>query len=117
MPVTKETTSRRPRALHTSRSFSRFESPPLSPSKRNRASTVQEPTFIRESTYVSDLYPSPESELKSRGTDVFESREDDEISADMNVVDDAQDKMWEQFDELPIEIRSLTERYAQLIPL
>jgi hypothetical protein len=90
------------RNLHPSRSFTRLESKSKSPLSRSRASTLQGP-------HVSDMLDPlkaamvPEEDENVDG-DVFakEDEEDDEVSEEPKTPD--------TFEELPIEIRSLTER-------
>ena len=92
----------RPKRLHTSNSFTRLESVQAKqPPSRSRASTLQGPPM-----------PAIRDPLKSEGeeghadADVFASKEGEEEQAEHPV------NVPEGFEELPIEIRSLTERYA-----
>lgn len=96
----------RPKPLHTSKSFTRLESTQArGPLSRSRASTLQGPPVpdildpLREQL-------SPENEDGPAGGDVFATKEDamDGSGYDRGLPD--------TFEELPIEIRSLTERYA-----
>lgn len=96
--------SGRPRNLHPSRSFSRLDAAPKSPLSRSRASTLQGP-------HVTDMLDPlkngvvPEEDESVAG-DVF-VKEEDEAGQD-TPAQPAPDV----FEELPIEIRSLTERYG-----
>lgn len=98
----------RPRNLHTSKSFTRLESTHTTkdPLARSRATTIQGPA-------VPDILDP----LKERIIP-----EDDEGHVDGDVFarkgstdeDDSQPKdAPDTFEELPIEIRSVTERYCQ----
>jgi hypothetical protein len=94
--------SARPKNLHPSRSFTRLDSTPKSPMSRNRASTLQGPPHVTDmldplkTNMVLEEDEAPDS-------DVFVKKdEDEEASAHEAAVD--------TFEELPIEIRSLTER-------
>lgn len=108
--------ARRPRALHISRSFSRLDSPgnaPESPS-RLRASTIQTPT-IHRIPEARDI-ASVEHESVKQG-DIFETVDDDDDDGQNMESGLATDKKAHvespaTFDQLPIEIRSLTERYC-----
>ncbi|KAF1348821.1 hypothetical protein BDV97DRAFT_399371 [Delphinella strobiligena] len=107
--------ARRPRALHISRSFTRLDSPtnaPDSPS-RLRASTIQTPTIHRipEARNIASVG----HESVKQG-DIFESADDDDaqniesgLAADKKVHVESP----ATFDQLPIEIRSLTERFLK----
>lgn len=93
----------RPRQLHTSKSFTRLESTQKGPLSRSRASTLQGPPVpdmldpLKESL-------SPEDEDASVGKSVFATKEEEEE-------DTVQEPgVPDSFEELPIEIRSLTER-------
>lgn len=96
----------RPKNLHTSKSFTRLESSrdPISPTSRSRATTIQGPPMPT----LDPLNPlkislSPEEDSHADG-DVFAKKDDDDEAAhsELSVPD--------RFEELPIEIRSLTER-------
>ncbi|KAF1978449.1 hypothetical protein BU23DRAFT_224668 [Bimuria novae-zelandiae CBS 107.79] len=84
--------------LHTSKSFTRLESPHTKPPlSRSRASTLQGPPM-----------PTITDPLKIAATpeeDVFASKEDEEAEKEQEL------HVPEGFEELPIEIRSLTERF------
>ena len=94
--------SGRPRDLHPSRSFSRLDTAPKSPLSRSRASTLQGP-------HVTDMLDPlktsvvPEEDENVDG-DVFVKKEGDEEQ------DGQAQAAPDVFEELPIEIRSLTER-------
>lgn len=96
----------RPKVIHTSKSFSRFDSTPQGPRHRSRASTVG-------ATIPEILHPTAfahqDSDASEKG-DVFATR-----SEDGDTRDDSQDAdvaLPQSFDDLPIEIRSLAERFA-----
>lgn len=106
--------TQRPRTLQTSRSFSRLEPPPVNTASptRTRASTIQTPVIasVPEARQI-DVYPEGQGEPKS--SDIFETSEqhDDSLDTDLNGPRLQQPETLEQ---LPIEIRSLTERYVTL---
>jgi hypothetical protein len=93
--------SARPGNLNPSRSFTRLESTPKAPMARSRASTLQGPN-------VPDMLDPLKANMvleedEPPDGDVFVKKdEDEEASAHGATVD--------TFEELPIEIRSLTER-------
>ncbi|KAK6434119.1 hypothetical protein LTR95_009702 [Oleoguttula sp. CCFEE 5521] len=116
MSTSTASTSRdgRPKALHPSRSFTRMELPtqdPLSP--RKRASTIQVsgiPT-IPEARHIDTTSDVPG---KSPRSDVFENgHADDEHEASGMETSTPELKLPTALDELPIEIRSLTERFLE----
>ncbi|KAK6432592.1 hypothetical protein LTR95_011242 [Oleoguttula sp. CCFEE 5521] len=116
MSTSTATSSRdgRPKALHPSRSFTRMEPPtqdPLSP--RKRASTIQVsgiPT-IPEARHIDS---TPDVPGKSPRSDVFENgHADDEHEASELEASTPELKLPTALDELPIEIRSLTERFLE----
>ncbi|KAJ8114921.1 hypothetical protein OPT61_g3307 [Boeremia exigua] len=96
--------SGRPRDLHPSRSFSRLDAAPKSSLSRSRASTLQGP-------HVTDMLDPlktsivPEEDENVDG-DVFAKKEDEEQESPVPPAPDV-------FEELPIEIRSLTERFLE----
>ncbi|KAH6616838.1 hypothetical protein C7974DRAFT_366498 [Boeremia exigua] len=96
--------SGRPRNLHPSRSFTRLDAAPTSPLARNRASTLQGP-------HVTDMLDPlktsmvPEEDENVDG-DVFAKKEEEEQQLPAQPAPDV-------FEELPIEIRSLTERFLE----
>lgn len=101
--------SERPKQLHSAKSFSRLESTQAKSARsRSRASTLQGPPIpdildpLRERI-------SPEDEEDHVDGSVFttQGHEGEEPTSEAGVPD--------TFEELPIEIRSLTERYASEI--
>ncbi|CAO2658229.1 Nn.00g059520.m01.CDS01 [Neocucurbitaria sp. VM-36] len=97
--------SERPKNLHPSRSFTRLDSTPKSPLSRSRASTLQGPPV-----------PDMLDPLKAN----MVPEEDESVDADVFVKKDEHDHETEEearvpdtFEELPIEIRSLTERFLE----
>lgn len=97
---------RRPRALHISRSFTRLESPnpsPASPS-RIRASTIH---TIPEARDIAELEAA-----HAKNGDIFESvdEHDDHLDSPLPAETKTEPESPATFDQLPIEIRSLTER-------
>ncbi|GAB7362000.1 hypothetical protein MBLNU230_g2036t1 [Neophaeotheca triangularis] len=102
----------RPKTLHTSLSFSKMQDPPQSPS-RHRASTTSGITPVPAAKYTpSSLEIAGE---QSKG-DVFETHEEDEgdeATEDADSTNSPAIKLPSTIDELPIEIRSLTERFLE----
>ena len=95
--------SNRPRNLHPSRSFTRLESAPKSPVSRSRASTLQGPP-VPDMLDPLKTAVVPEEDESADG-DVFVKQDDGEGDSEESTAPDT-------FEELPIEIRSLTERYS-----
>ncbi|KAF2473032.1 uncharacterized protein BDR25DRAFT_302064 [Lindgomyces ingoldianus] len=95
-----------PKNLHTSKSFTRLESPQShTPLSRSRASTLQGPP-VPDILDPLQVTLSPDSEDPKDG-DIFASRDDqDPEDPPVRTVPDT-------FEELPIEIRSLTERFLE----
>ncbi|KAI4634798.1 hypothetical protein J4E83_002120 [Alternaria metachromatica] len=96
----------RPRNLHPSRSFTRLDSAPKSPLSRSRANTLQGPNA---SDMLDPLKAAmvPEEDENPDG-DVFAKKEDEDEHEDSE-----ETKVPDTFEELPIEIRSLTERFLE----
>ncbi|KAF2644732.1 hypothetical protein P280DRAFT_487276 [Massarina eburnea CBS 473.64] len=95
----------RPKDLHTSRSFTRLEaSQARSSMSRSRASTLQGSAIP---IIVDPLKVSMSPQEEGHDGDVFASREEDEDAAQ------AEPGVPDRFEELPIEIRSLTERFLE----
>ncbi|SMR48349.1 unnamed protein product [Zymoseptoria tritici ST99CH_1E4] len=96
----------------TARSFTRMEEPPLSPSSRKRASTLQAIPAIPEAR---DISTSLVDDGKEQTTDVFERHDDDEDEHAEGDVSIAGPELHvpSTFDELPIEIRSIAERFLE----
>ncbi|KAK5129866.1 hypothetical protein LTR08_002743 [Meristemomyces frigidus] len=95
-------------ALHLSKSFSRMPDSPSATSPRKRASTVQDAgiSAIPEATHIG---PSPDKK-----TDVFEQDEDDDTAGQAGTATPHPElRLPTTFDELPIEIKSLTERFLE----
>ncbi|KAL1610282.1 hypothetical protein SLS60_001948 [Paraconiothyrium brasiliense] len=91
----------RPKRLHTSKSFTRMDSPQA----KTPESTLQGPSMpaILDPLKVT---ATPEEEEGPAGDDVFASKEDEEEGTEHRSAP-------EGFEELPIEIRSLTERFLE----
>lgn len=100
----------RPKALHASRSFTRMESPSSNPSSpRKRASTIQV-SGIPSIPEARPIDHSPERSGKSPRKDVFE-QEDDEHATPEPDTPGPELQLPSKMDELPIEIKSMTERF------
>jgi hypothetical protein len=100
--------SQRPRALHTAKSFSRLE--PASPkrsTRSQRASTIQN-GVIQEVVMSDKSNPLGENERLGRQQNAFENESDDEGNEDAD--EESTGKLPADFDELPIELVSLTDR-------
>jgi hypothetical protein len=120
--VLPELGSTRPDGLHSTRSFTRMESPSTSPFARARAKTIQTATTLTAAdTEALPLPLSPNRDDLGLGPDVFEKRN----SADSELVDiSAQDEQdpghslsaEDGSEELPIELVSLTDRYNYALP-
>lgn len=91
----------RPKNLHPSKSFTRLESTSKSPLSRSRASTLQGPP-VPDMLDPLKVTLSPESE---KDEDIFATQEDEDA------LEGYEPTVPDTFEELPIEIRSLTERY------
>ncbi|KAK3724062.1 hypothetical protein LTR37_001184 [Vermiconidia calcicola] len=105
--TTKEQDSNRPQAIRTSYSFPRIESEALSP--RKRASTLQEQGIPAVPT-ARNIATSPELVGKRHVADVFENHEEEHHAPSPSGTG-PELNLPSTFDELPIEIRSLTERF------
>lgn len=101
----------RPKPIHTSRSFSRMEPPAKALSPRKRASTLQEAGIP---AVPAARHLSGSQELDGKRKDVFEYHEEDEEHAQPDTNTPGPElNLPNTFDELPIEIRSLTERFLE----
>ena len=106
--------SSRPRGLYSSKSFSRFEPRQQEPRSRNRASTLQNGTINETLSPEKQNFSHGHNEdIPSQG-DVFEKRNSDEsprkprtTSLQSRVT---MEGLPDDFDELPIELMSLTDR-------
>ena len=99
----------RPKAIHTSHSFPRMDASPLSPSRKSRSNTVQEQAVpaVPAANYIeSSSNPNGNSHI----ADIFENQSEDE-SAPSAGASGPELKLPSSFDDLPMEIRSLTERF------
>jgi len=95
------TMSDRPRNLHPSRSFSRLDAAPKSPLSRSRASTLQGPHVDMLDPLKTSIVPEEDETVDG---DVFAKKDVAEEQ------DSSAQPAPDVFEELPIEIRSLTER-------
>jgi hypothetical protein len=108
-----QTRQSRPKPLHTSRSFTRMESPPStasSPRKRANTTQVVGIASIPEARPIdanSELFGSDSK------ADVFENREDDGKEVSEPDTPAPELNLPGTLDELPIEIRSMTERFLE----
>ncbi|KAF1842603.1 uncharacterized protein K460DRAFT_320830 [Cucurbitaria berberidis CBS 394.84] len=97
--------SDRPKNLHPSRSFTRLDSAPQSPTSRSRASTLQGPP-VPDMLDPLKANMVPEEDENVDG-DVFAKKDEDEEGTK------EEPRVPDTFEELPIEIRSLTERFLE----
>ena len=105
----KKSDNHRPHPLHTSRSFSRIE--PASPkqsTRTQRASTIQN-GVIPEDAMSDKSSASKGAGNSGRQQDVFGHGTEDEEEED-GTDDEGSGKLPADFDELPIELVSLTDR-------
>ncbi|KAF2203391.1 hypothetical protein GQ43DRAFT_390103 [Delitschia confertaspora ATCC 74209] len=97
------------KSLHTSKSFTRLESVPQSPQARSRASTIQGPP-VPNILFTPNTTHSADEEDGKAGRDIFATKEVEEDEIKTGVPESA---VPDTFEELPIEIRSLTERFLE----
>lgn len=103
----------RPKQLHPSRSFTRMDSPSSTPSSpRKRANTTQV-SGIPSIPEARSIDPSAELFGSDSKADVFENRDDEEHEASEPGTPAPELSLPSTLDELPIEIRSMTERFLE----
>ena len=111
----KDPIAARPSTPQTSKSFTRLGSPRLTPVARSRASTMQNGS-IREDAHTGMAATPTERSQKSQTDDIFEKSslisEEEGSVRDIEQVDSPCD-VPEGFDELPIEIVSLIDRFIE----
>lgn len=105
-------TTDRPKAIHVSHSFPRMDTPPLSPTRTTRASTLQE-KGITAVPAARPIETSQELEGKHHIADVFENRDEEDIIQSGTGTPAPDLQLPSTFDDLPIEIRSITERFLE----
>jgi hypothetical protein len=116
----KKSEANRPRPLHTSRSFSRIEpSSPKTVTRTARASTLQDGKKSAESAGEKSQLEILKESISSNPNAYYNGSEEEDDEDDDDEEDDtvtakqeAEKKMPKDFDELPIELISLTDRYA-----
>ncbi|KAF2761371.1 hypothetical protein EJ05DRAFT_536155 [Pseudovirgaria hyperparasitica] len=101
----------RSRPLQTSKSFSRLETTSDSPLTRSRASTVGADPIPE--ILAHEIAPSTESEDEAAKVDFFTTKEDDEPTNDGDEAEDAVVEGPPTLEQLPIEIRSMLERFLE----
>ena len=104
----------RPTDLYSSKSFSRFEPQPQEPRSRNRASTLQNGIISENlSPEKQNFSHGRDDDIPSQG-DVFEKRNSSESPRKPRTSSlpsrATMEGLPEDFDELPIELMSLTDR-------
>ncbi|KAF2425313.1 hypothetical protein EJ08DRAFT_736774 [Tothia fuscella] len=103
-------TGTRPKAPQSTKSFSRFDSTtPSPPRPRSRATTLQ--GAIPESDFTTAALPPARSDGKSG--DIFSTTSDGVVGSPISEAPSPLVGQPETFEELPIEIRSLTERFLE----
>jgi hypothetical protein len=107
----------RPSAVQTAKSFTRFEPSKTSPGLgRNRASTIQTGVSPSRTELIISSPISPNRPSNGRPEDIFEKPHTDEDGALSPVLDPSlprSQSLPERFDELPIELISLTDRQVR----
>lgn len=103
----------RPPPPQTSRSFSRYE--PSLPTISTSADNGAKPSVKTYASGSPIKSLSPERISEKSHSDIFESLEDEHPSKEAE--EEATGSFPEGFDELPIEIQSLMERYCSAKPL
>ncbi|KAL9117672.1 MAG: hypothetical protein Q9187_005791 [Circinaria calcarea] len=105
----------RPSPLHSSKSFSRFEPPRSNPRSRNRATTLQTSLIPEAQSPEKKGHRSTDDAMVASQTDVFEKQSFDEDPGSSRAAGSALDasigSLPENFDELPIELISLSDRF------
>ena len=104
----------RPKSLSSSKSFSRFEPRQQQPRSRNRASTLQNGTISESSSPEKHKFSHGHNDdIPSQG-DVFEKRNSTESPREPRTTSLRSratiEGLPDDFDELPIELMSLTDR-------
>lgn len=102
----------RPQPIHISHSFPRMDTPPLSPSRKTRAHTLQE-QGIPAIPAARPIETSQELEGKKPIADVFENQDEEENAQSGKGTPGPELQLPSTFDDLPIEIRSMTERFLE----
>ena len=102
----------RPKPIHTARSFSRMEAPTKAPSPRKRASTLQE-AGIPAVPAARHLSGSQETDGKRKDVFEYHEEEEEEHAQSGSNTPGPELNLPSTFDELPIEIKSLTERFLE----
>lgn len=111
---TMATVNERPSPIHVSRSFTRMDNAtpsPISPT-RKRASTLHEAGIpaVPEARHIDS---SPDLSGKKAMLDVFENNDEEEHAGEQEQDTKPELNVPSTFDELPIEIRSLCDRFLE----
>lgn len=101
-----------PKPIHISHSFPRLDTPPLNPSRKDRANTLQE-QGIPAVPAARTIETSQELEGKKPVADVFENQDQEEHMQSGAGTPGPELQLPSTFDDLPIEIRSMTERFLE----
>lgn len=104
-----------PQPLHTPHSFSRLESTPSSPLSQSRASTSQNETTPGKMGPEAKVFQQG-GKSETRSSDIFDKGSDSSLAAATTGATSSVSPQMipEGFDELPIELISLTDRYGFL---
>ena len=106
----------RPSVLQPTKSFTRFEPVPTSPStKRSRAGTAISTKVVDREQHDGVAEASQKTELKT-GVDVFEKTVEEEAGLVSPALSRSQ-TLPENFDDLPVEVASLVDRYVRRVTL
>ncbi|KAL8944009.1 MAG: hypothetical protein Q9216_000718 [Gyalolechia sp. 2 TL-2023] len=113
-PPTSHPGVRRPATLHGSKSFSRMEASHLSPWARTRASTLQNGA-LPEPTSLDQAQPLHNDASNPQGEDIFDTDPESALDGSDDTAG-AKEELKELpagFDDLPIELVSLTDRFIE----
>lgn len=107
--------SQRPK-VQNSKSFSRLSSPPRTPTETSRARAATVQGSVPEIQLNQNGVQANADDPLAEKSDIFSTAGDDEpIVASPTEVTSPTLKAPETFEELPIEIRSLTDRYIDVL--
>ena len=109
----------RPPNLHSTKSFSRYEPQQIPSPSRSRSSTLQNEIILETHSSEKTNASNMSNGASTREEDVFEKSASDgshERSKSTNV-DVVVDRFPEGFDDLPIELISLTDRWVSISPI
>lgn len=102
----------RPQPLHVSRSFTRMDASPTELSPRKRTNTLQE-SGIPPIPEARSIVGHADRDGRPHEVDVFEYQDNDNENRDNEEDSTPQLKLPSTFDELPAEVRTLTEKFLE----